>query len=53
MTCAPLAVILAAIAAAASTREALVRGAIQLGQPSPPLSVAKLTAIGPDVCRLH
>ena len=50
---APLPVILAAIAAAAPTREALVRDANRLGQRSPPLSVAKVTAIAPDVCRLH
>jgi hypothetical protein len=48
-----LPVILAAIAAAALTREALVRDAKRLGQRSPPLSVAKVTAIAPDVCRLH
>ena len=50
---APLPVILAAIAAAAPTREALVRDANQLGQRPPPLNVAKLIAIAPDVCRLH
>ena len=50
---APLAVILAAIAEAAPTREALVRDANRLGQRPPPLNVAKLTAIAPDACRLH
>jgi hypothetical protein len=50
---APLPVILAAIAEAAPTREALVRDANRLGQRSPSLNVAKLTAIAPDVCRLH
>jgi hypothetical protein len=50
---APLPVILAAIAAAAPTREALVRDANRLGQRPPPLSVAKLIALAPDTCRLH
>jgi hypothetical protein len=50
---APLPVILAAIAAAAPTREALVRDANRLGQRPPPLSVAKLIAIAPGACRLH
>ena len=45
---APLADILAAIAAAAPTREALVREANRLGQRPPPLNVAKLTAIAPE-----
>jgi anaerobic C4-dicarboxylate transporter len=44
-----LPVILAAIAAAASTREALVRDANRLGQRSP----VKVTAIAPDVCWLR
>jgi hypothetical protein len=46
-------VILAAIAAAAPTREALVRDANQRGERPPPLNVAKLAAIAPDACRLH
>jgi hypothetical protein len=50
---APLPVTLATIAAAAPTREALVREANRLGQRPPPLNVAKLTAIAPDACRLH
>jgi hypothetical protein len=50
---APLAVILAAIAEAAPTRETLVREANRLGQRPPPLSVAKLIAIAPSACRLH
>jgi hypothetical protein len=50
---APLAIILAAIAEAAPTREALVREANRLGQRPPPLSVARLTALAPDACRLH
>jgi hypothetical protein len=50
---APLPVILAAIAAAAPTREALVRDANRRGERPPPLSVAKLAAIAPDTCRLH
>jgi hypothetical protein len=50
---APLPVILAAIASAAQTREALVRDANRLGQRPPPLSVAKLIAIAPGACRLH
>ncbi len=50
---APLPVILAAIAEAAPTREALVRDANRLGQRPPPLNVAKLIAIAPDACRLH
>jgi hypothetical protein len=50
---AQLPVILATIAAAAPTREALVREANRLGQRPPPLSVARLTAIAPDACRLH
>jgi hypothetical protein len=50
---APLPVILAAIAAAAPTREALVREANRLGQRPPPLNAARLTAIAPDACRLH
>ena len=50
---APLAVILAAIAEAAPTREALLRDANQRGEPPPPLNVARLTAIAPDACRLH
>ena len=50
---APLPVILAAIAAAAPTREALVRDANQLGQRPPPLNVARLVAIAPGACRLH
>jgi hypothetical protein len=48
-----LAVILAAIAEAAPTREALVRDANQRGERPPPLNAAKLTAIAPDACRLH
>jgi hypothetical protein len=50
---APLPVILAAIAAAAPTREALVREANRLGQRPPPLNVARLVAIAPGACRLH
>jgi hypothetical protein len=50
---APLPVIMAAIAAAAPTREALVRDANQRGERPPPLNVAKLAAIAPDACRLH
>ena len=50
---APLPVILAAIAEAAPTREALVRDANQLGQRPPPLNLAKLIAIAPGACRLH
>jgi hypothetical protein len=50
---APLPVILAAIAEAAPTREALVRDANRLGQRPPPLNVAKLIAIAPGACRLH
>jgi hypothetical protein len=50
---APLPVILAAIVAAAPTREALVREANRRGQRPPPLNVAKLIAIAPDACRLH
>jgi hypothetical protein len=50
---APLPVILAAIAEAAPTREALVRDANRLGQRPPPLKVARLIAIAPDACRLH
>jgi hypothetical protein len=49
----PLPVILAAIAAAAPTREALVRDANRRGERPPPLNVARLTAIAPDACRLH
>jgi hypothetical protein len=50
---APLPVILAAIAEAAPTREALVRDANRRGARPPPLNVARLTAIAPDACRLH
>jgi hypothetical protein len=50
---APLPVILAAIAAAAPTREALLRDANQRGERPPRLNVARLTAIAPDACRLH
>jgi hypothetical protein len=50
---APLPVILAAIAEAAPTREALVRDANQRGERPPPLNVARLTEIAPDACRLH
>jgi hypothetical protein len=50
---APLPVILAAIAEAAPTREALVRDANRRGERPPPLNVARLTAIAPDACRLH
>jgi hypothetical protein len=50
---APLPVILAAIAEAAPTREALLRDANQRGERPPPLNVARLTAIAPDACRLH
>ena len=50
---APLPVILAAIAEAAPTREALVREANQFGRRPPPLNVARLTAIAPGACRLH
>ena len=50
---APLPVVLASIAAAAPTREALVRDANQLGQRPPPLNVVKLIAIAPGACRLH
>ena len=49
---APLPVVLAAIAAAAPTREALVRDANRRGERPPPLNVARLTAIAPDACRL-
>jgi hypothetical protein len=50
---APLPIILAAIAAAAPTREALVRDANRRGERPPPMSVAKLAAIAPGACRLH
>jgi hypothetical protein len=50
---APLPVILAAIAEAAPTREALLRDANQRGERPPALNVARLTAIAPDACRLH
>jgi hypothetical protein len=50
---APLAVILAALAAAAPTREALLRDANQRGERPPPLNVARLAAIAPGACRLH
>jgi hypothetical protein len=50
---APPPVILAAIAEAAPTREALLRDANQRGERPPPLNVARLTAIAPDACRLH
>ena len=50
---APLPVVLAAIAAAAPTREALVRDANRRGERPPPLNLARLTAIAPDACRLH
>ena len=50
---APLAFILATIAAAAPTREALLRDANRLGQRPPPLNVARLIAIAPGACRLH
>ena len=50
---APLAVILATIAAAAPTRDALLRDANRRGARPPPLSVAKLIAIAPGACRLH
>jgi hypothetical protein len=45
--------ILAALAEAAPTREALVREANRLGQRPPPLNVARLNAIAPGACRLH
>jgi hypothetical protein len=41
------------LAAAAPTREALVREANRRGERPPPLSVARLVAIAPDACRLH
>jgi hypothetical protein len=44
--------ILAAIAEAAPTREALLRDANRRGERPPALNVAKLTAIGPDARRL-
>ena len=50
---APLPVILAAIAGAAPTREALLRDANQRGERPPPLNVARLISIAPDACRLH
>ena len=50
---APLPIILAAIAEAAPTREALVRDANRRGERPPPLNVARLTAIAPDACRLQ
>jgi hypothetical protein len=50
---APLPVVLAAIAAAAPTREALVRDANRRSERPPPLNLARLTAIAPDACRLH
>ena len=50
---APLPVILAALAAAAPTREALVRDANRRGGRPPPLNVAKLISIAPGACRLH
>jgi hypothetical protein len=50
---APLPVILAAIAEAAPTREALVRDANRRGERPPPLNVARLAAIAPGACRLH
>jgi class 3 adenylate cyclase len=49
----PMPTIQAAIAAAAPTREALVRDANRLGQRPPPLNVAELIAIAPSACRLH
>ena len=45
--------ILAALASAAPTREALVRDANRRGERPPPLNVAKLIAIAPGACRLH
>jgi class 3 adenylate cyclase len=42
----------AAIAAAAPTRELLLRDANRRGERPPPLNVARLTAIAPDACRL-
>jgi hypothetical protein len=50
---APLAITLAVLAAAAPTREMLLRAANARGETPPPLNVAKLTAIAPSVCRLH
>jgi hypothetical protein len=50
---APLAVILATIAAAAPTRDAIQRDANRRGARPPPLSVAKLIAIAPGACQLH
>jgi hypothetical protein len=50
---APLPVILAAIAEAAPTREALLRDANQRGERPPPLNVARLVSIAPGACRLH
>jgi hypothetical protein len=50
---APLAVILATIATAAPTRDAILRDANRRGARPPPLSVAKLIAIAPGACRLH
>ena len=46
-------IILAAIAEATPTREALLRDANQRGERPPPLNVARLTAIAPGACRLH
>jgi hypothetical protein len=50
---APVAITLAVLAAAAPTREVLLRAANARGERPPPLNVAKLTAIAPSVCRLH
>jgi hypothetical protein len=50
---ASLPVILGALAAAAPTREALLRDANQRGAPPPPLNIAKLNSIAPSACRLH
>ena len=50
---APVAITLAVLAAAAPTREVLLRAANARGERPPPLTVAKLTAIAPSVCRLH
>jgi hypothetical protein len=50
---APPGLIMAVIGEAAPVRAQLLIDANERGEPRPPLNVAKLTALAPNVCRLH
>jgi hypothetical protein len=50
---APLGIILAVLGEAAPARAQLLVDANERGEPRPPLSAARITAIAPAACRLH